>query len=499
MYKYYTFLLVLFAIISCTTSVPGKYDALLKKYQSDPADSIRRDALHFLVNEISDQTSEQPFLWKINGIDTFEIIIDSLTKLPNSLAAISRLNLVSGTQWVNDRDIIDTYRLEQEMISAVSLWNKYPWSKGVPKDIFLEYLLPYKVHAEYPDNWREHLTKATDTFINRWQAEYRNHPDDSKFTNSNEFYFDLIVNTASRWFGYGPDALKIAGSPSFSELLLSPVGGCKKGSFFCAYVLRSAGIPATVDIVPYWGSQNGTHASEVYWNSQERRMTPGPGRKFHPAAKVFRLTFNNQFSWTKGIKPFVNENDFLLNDLRNDYWKDVTGEHNVTSDIHVPVFVPLQAPAFAYICVYNFNNWVPLFWGRVDKGDAIFKNMGRNILYRIAVPTFSGFDYAGEIFLLDSSGKVQVFNPDLQRKQTMTLSKLNTGNEMWVKKNTAYTLYLLSAQNEWDKVSVQVCTRDSSIVFDNVPVGGLYRLVKTRGPGELERIFAYTNGQQVWY
>lgn len=179
---------------------------------------------------------------------------------------------------------------------------------------------------------------------------------------------------------------------------------------------------------------------------------------------------------------------------------DVTHEHTPTSDItlHVKSFKDGIIPITAYICVLDYGRWMPLYWGSVKNNLVVFKNMGHNVIYRIA--TFNNeLNFSGEVFLLDSTGKIKYLYPNWQRKQTMKLQKINSGSEAWVTKNTSYTLYLLEKGCKWLRIAQKICTKNSIIKFRDVPSGGLYRLVKSNGSEQLERAFTYKDNKQIWY
>ncbi len=491
--------IVVILLNSCSANEKQGISDLSDKYGKSSADSMKFLAARFLITEMPYQHSDKLIFRKISNGRIVNLNLSTFTTTKDLIEATKKQNLEPEELRVNDLDILKSDFLEQEIDAATELYNKYPWNKGVPKEIFLEYLLPYKIHQEYPDNWRRTLRQRVDSVIKKWEADYSRSPNDPKFTSGKEFYYDLIVNTASRWFGYGPDSVILNDEPSFSLLLLMKKGECKPGSFFNAYVLRSAGVPSTVDVVPFWGSKNGSHVTEVYWNNAEKKMTPGPGRYLERPAKVIRLTFKRHQNWSKFIKPYVNENDFLLSYLQNDYWLNATQEHTITSDIRISLNENKKKIKFGYVCVYDYGQWQPVFWGVFLNDNLTFKNMGRNVLYRVAIPTELGLDYAGRVFLLDSSGKIRYFEPDYNKKQTMKLGKLNTGAEMWVKKNKVYSLYFMNSENNWNKISELRCTRDSVMEFKGVPSNALYRLIDNSGKGKLERIFSYELGRQIWY
>lgn len=275
---FYTYIILLF-LFTCTSSGDGiDFNKLEKRYRKNPADSIKLEAVHYFRREMPQQTSDMPIFRDVGTGRITTITLNSFNNTDSFFAFIKRRNVEPSSLIKNDINFIQTSFIHKEITTATSLWNKYPWNKHTPKEIFLNYLLPYKIHHEYPDSWRYHLKLKADSLISFWEEKIKESPSSSFLASSEEFYYDLIINTASQWFKYGEDAIRITEDPTYKELNLLREGGCKKEAFFNAYVLRSAGIPATVDIIPHWGSKNGTHAGDVYWNYKEKKMTPGPGR-----------------------------------------------------------------------------------------------------------------------------------------------------------------------------------------------------------------------------
>jgi hypothetical protein len=82
------------------------------------------------------------------------------------------------------------------------------------------------------------------------------------------------------------------------------------------------------------------------------------GRELNNPAKVFRYTFKKQNIWTDSIAPVIEDDLFILNYLRNNHLMDVTQEHTKTVDIAFPSD---SESSFAYICVYNYGNWYPIY------------------------------------------------------------------------------------------------------------------------------------------
>jgi hypothetical protein len=280
------------------------------------------------------------------------------------------------------------------------------------------------------------------------------------------------------------------------ELLNKDGHDCVGWAYLTVMIMRAIGIPATVDYVPAWGRKNGTHYTEVFWeDSLQSFRTPG-GRELTAAAKVFRYTYKIQNPWQASIKPFIKDNIFVLDYLKNGHLTDVTNEHKKTSDV---VYKLDRATDFAYICVFNYGNWHPVYWGEVCNKICTFKNMGTNVLYRIAVPDKKGYQLASHIFQIDSLGNQTGFTPDFAQKDNLTLSKLNTGAKSFVEKGKVYSLYYYDGLNNWILSATKTCTEDSILFFENLPTRTLYKINDDQASGRLERPFTYENSEQVFW
>jgi hypothetical protein len=107
----------------------------------------------------------------------------------------------------------------------------------------------------------------------------------------------------------------------------------------------------------------------------------------------------------------------------------------------------------------------------------LFRNMGTNMLYRIAVPVATGFQLASPVFLTDSLGNQTGFKPDFDRKISLTLSKLNTGERSYVESGNIYELYCYDGKDDWRLSETKTCSKDSTITFENLPTHALFKLV----------------------
>jgi hypothetical protein len=481
--------------LSVALELAGENRAELEKvlafYSSNPADSLKYRAAVFLIENISTHYSDIPiFTNRITGeetpLDLLSIENDSVL-----IETFRQLNLTIDFKTVSDASIISSEFLLHDIEQAFGLWNKYSWANQVPFDVFLNYLLPYKIHGEEPYDWRSYFTQRYTYSVNSLLNSAVPHT----LACTNTAHYRLLVSRLW-WFRYEDNPISLTRYPGFRELMALKSGDCFGWSYLQVMILRSLGIPSAIDHVPLWGRRNAGHVSDVFWDNERQQFRTGGGREFRYPTKVFRHTFKQQGTWSDVIQPTVQQNPFLLDFLKHDHWLDVTHEHTATVTVEHEWALPTN---FAYICVFNYRQWEPVFWGKVKNGKVRFDNMGAEMLYRIAVPTEDSFELIGSIFHLDEEGNKTFFEPDSTNQITMQLHGVNTGSRSLVRAGVSYSLYYYDGNGNWNLLQTQESERDYTIVFEGVPANTLYILQNDELERPLERIFTYENGKQVWW
>jgi hypothetical protein len=458
---------LLFCVLSCNSNKSLLDKEFLLSHYHLPEDSLKRESVTFLLENMTDQVSEIPVSKNLNPFSSYKIISD---------------NQCIGHQF-----------LIKDIDNAFELWNKYPWADHVPFEIFLNYLLPYKIYREEPADWRTFfMQKYQDTIC----SMLKNLRTDTLIRSTNDIYYRFLVNDVGQWFVYQENPVKFTPHPGLNELMTVQSGNCHGWSYLNVMILRSLGIPSSIDNIPLWGRKNGSHSTEVFWDNANQKFRTPSGREVIFPAKVFRYTYKIQNAWADSIKPVIRQKPFLLDFLKHNHWIDVTHEHTQTATVNYPCDAE---SGFAYICVCNYGKWLPVYWGEVNNGKACFKNMGTDMLYRIAIPRKNSFEVISPIFLLDSNKNKIFFKPIHSEKINLQLSKLNTGSKSWVEKNKNYNLYYSDKNSNWILFKTQKCETDSLIIFEQAPSHTLYLLQNVEEKRRLERIFTYEDGKQVFW
>ncbi|MGJ1433734.1 hypothetical protein ACR79M_19295 [Sphingobacterium spiritivorum] len=503
-YSYILFI-VLFLMFGCQNSddIKGRinWQKLYKEY-ANPKDSLKLLSLQFLKENITDLKSETITFYKQENNNQINLDFRKFKNDTVFLDFLDSKKVTYKTHDIPDITFLSTNDIRNTIENAFKVWNQYPWSKNVSFDNFLNYLLPYKVLDEQPDNWHQALRQRFSEDLEKYNGYYHSGNDSLKrvYEQTNNLYYAFVVNRIDELFTYNPIPQYLTNRPGFNEMSCLRYGDCYGGSYLGVYFLRSIGIPATVDIIPAWGIKNGGHSTEVFLN-ESGKMIAASEREVIGPAKVFRLMFKRQNQWKDSISKYVDTNNFVLSHLKHNHWKDVTHEHTNSKTIFWKDFLLNNvAPPFAYICVFNYGKWTPIYWGKLnnEKGYT-FNNMGFPMLYRLAKPNKDGIRVSGAVHMVDSLGNISKITPSIYSKVSARFNKINTGSESWVKKGKKYDLFYINKTGEWEYLSTNKCQTDSIIDFVNIPDNTIYRLKPHNENHELSRPFTLSYNQQKWW
>lgn len=466
---------------------------LADKYQN--SDPIFLKSLEFLSENVSGRTSELPALINPNTGELY-----SLKKLQSDGVDSTRLGeLINSkgyrvsTSYKAEEDILSTGQVEGYINNVVGVLNKSVWKNDIPEDVYYNYLLPYKISGELPSDLTKILANKEDIPFKAWQNKVGFRYQDRKTAYIDSIVNGYIIPVHKYFYRYG-EIVNIGSAPSYEELKLKQRGDCNYEAFIETYLLRAKGIPAAFDFIPAWGSANGSHAFTSYWNTGEQKMRLLIGFKYSPA-KIYRRMFKRQGVWSKQIAPLVSEGQFPMSFLKDDFVKDVTDEHVPTSSLRLPIRDDKESK-LAYLCVLNYGKWQPITWGRITDKNVVFEKVGRNVLYRMAIPT-ADFDLEyGDPFLLDSAGKMEHLET-YREKVALALHGINSGTDSYVRKNRQYVLSSFAKNGEVLPLRIINCTQDSILKFKEITKAKIYRLAPINS-NRLARPFLYENGKQIW-
>ena len=140
---------------------------------------------------------------------------------------------------------------------------------------------------------------------------------------------------------------------------------------------------------------------------------------FHPyvKAKVFR----RRFQLNRQIAVDLKEEKSTPHLFQVPDWTDVTDEYCPTTDVTRNVPEKYKDKRIAYICIFDNNDWLPVYYGVVCNGTVTFPNMGRRVMYISAFYENGHIVPFGTPFSIGSDGKVSDVQVDTKRKCTLNL------------------------------------------------------------------------------
>ena len=301
------------------------------------------------------------------------------------------------------------------------------------------------------------------------------------------------------------------------------------------YPLRALGIPTAIDFITNWGNANGGgHA----WNAlvmDNGRDIPFLGFEASPPdyspfriynsknrypPKIFRKTFSKN---TNALPNLIGENDMIPDQLNFDRLVDVTDHYLPTRNIKVTLKNKV-CPEVAYLSVFSNGFWQPVYWAEVNSGFYLFDKMATGLLF---MPSSFGnmrinkpLDYPFAVL----EQKIVRFKPDKRKFQNikidntqsleldaLSLFGLDISKDAFYQRMEALmsgmnrskpingeTYNLFYWDNKWVLVGEKKKITDEDLIFTDVPVNAIYRLLSSNGGNSKERVFSYDKGQVWW-
>lgn len=413
---------------------------VIDHYKQDAADSLKLKAAYFLIENMPGHFSyDTTYLYKyrpvIKAIHSLRLkglsragIKERVDPVMDSL--ISRYPL-SYIYSINKSDIksIKSAYLIHTIDQAFEAYHKNPFKGQIPFDDFLDYILPYRIENGYAiEEWRPYITA-------NYSLRRAQH-----FTNMEQLRDSLLINFHNVKIGW-----KVADRFPYlrlSDYLKSQTTHCPQKCWFNCMLLRSFGIPVTVDFVPVsrvhtlgheWNSiklKSGIYPFEPFWIDSLRNLKAFYTRKkIHPEIgpfqfpkiyrKTYRINSNELLKHTAGtgeeIPPF----------FRNPFFKDVTHEYFKTFDLESPLVKKIKKLDYAYACVLGEGQtWIPVDFGRIENDKILFHSLGSENVYLPVYYQLNSFVPAAYPVLLNKDGSRTILNPDTLHTRKIIVSQV---------------------------------------------------------------------------
>ena len=295
----------------------------------------------------------------------------------------SRFSGLSGSI-VSDVEIITADYLIASIDKAFHEWRTRPWAKHLSFEEFRDWILPYKVaDLQLLDDWR-------DTLSTYFSDSISTVPMDDERRLSVYGAIEIVRNeihtkNSPRVLWEDRSGIPLRSASTWAHMTF---GSCHDYVTMGTAVFRSLGLPSVVDYVPLWGRNHDGHSWFTFLSDQGKEVPTinslimPAGMPFYPyerVPKVWRETYSINRDRVKYRNNANYVHPFEL------CQQDVTDRYFRTSDVEVEMFSDVRLrDSYVYIAMaVNLAGpeWHVLDYGRVKRGKACFRNMGRNMLY----------------------------------------------------------------------------------------------------------------------
>lgn len=286
----------------------------------------------------------------------------------DSLDSIYGVPDLSKLEIVYDILTLDSAYLVENIDMAFEARERWPWAKNVRWEDFLEFVLPYRLGDEPLTNWRqlilEEYGKLIDSIASLPGAA-------TPRIASDLLYKEWIGRKNFKW------TPRLPGGPRIGPAIVEwKTGTCREEADGICYLLRAAGLPATLHIAPMRGDLNDNHTWEAVYDSDGSpwllgQNTDSAYKSKMPAAKILSETFsinrdvaannlNIRLANPSLINPFVrDETEWYLHPDKKEAFK-----------IPLRQLDGISNGDTAYIALSSRMEWIPVGMG-VAKNDSV--------------------------------------------------------------------------------------------------------------------------------
>lgn len=394
---------------------PNKPELLtvISDYSQNNKDSLKLKAAYFLIEnmphlhyyegELLDKYMNYP---KFLSRDMFYVHIGShyFDRVLGHFS-VDQLNLHYDIKEVS------AHQLESNIDMAFKAWQEQPWGLNYNFNQFCEYILPWRLADEAPEyNNRNEIYRDFNDIL-----------DSIRLKNGSAIDACTAINNELKrkgWFLF--IGLEFLPHTPISKLLEYQTGSCREQSDFGAYIMRSVGIPVSIDFVPQWPTRSGNHTFNAVINKNGKPILfnaadDNPAMSSHidmKKGKVYRHIYHENMQSLAVLKDAQEIIPSLFSDA---YIQDVTDEYCDCSEAHISIKGSNLLKGkikYAYLCVFDDVNWVPIDWSNINSDSIIFHKLENDIVYMPAAYIDATVIPLTDPFILRKGNKIEFIRPD---------------------------------------------------------------------------------------
>jgi hypothetical protein len=357
--------------------------------------------------------------------------------------------------------------------------------KAYSFDDFCEYILPYRI-ANEPLLTNDSVSYSWGSFIELLES-YQYTP---KMTSEIKLLQEKLWNSEDQKCIAVRDIL-VPGLDSITYHL-----ECIDDCYYMLGRLRAIGLPAAIDFVPGWPYRNHGHfwVTLIEPTFSNRNLSD---RLLSVAPKVYRMTFSHN------PIPIPNGVDSIPDLFKEPFYKDVSNEYINVSNLRVDISSEsAQKAPYIYLAIFNNLDWLPIAWTKAQRGHALFKDVGRGMIYLPVYYEGKRKENASFPILLDKLGRSKELIPNSLNRSTIKIRRkypLSDAKILWAEslKGACFIASNEEGFNHADTLFT-ICTPNRSLAFQNFQVSReqsyrYLRICKEEGTTSLAEIELYDN------
>lgn len=460
-------------------------------YFKQSKDQRKLQALYFLISNMDIHETSNYFLKDSSGkkVDFNELEYHSLKESQKAFQNLKQENpnLLAHSYRVKDLENITAEFLIKNIEQAFESWHSSP-VKNVSFNDFCEYLLPYRISIEPLQKWRS-IYNTKFTWLSKKVKE-----------NGVEAVLPYLKDDANLWFTgtWGKEQRKEPlprlGS---QQLLFRKRGSCADLADLGVFTMRSIGVPATINKIPFWATATGGHLTNTFFDDNAKAIpfdygVKNYGKLLREPAKVLRSTYSKQ---NQNLINFEELDSIPPGHLQGANYIDVTNEFWQTTTVNCNLYPNEKKPKIVYTTTFNGLKWRPFWWGKIKNNKTQWDKIcvGTVILPQYYIN--KKLVPAAPPILVTSAGN-KILEPDYSSRIPVHITSF--GSYLLIKPNVTYKLFYWDMK--WEKIGVKKADQNTKkIIFDNVPKNALLLLVASDSK-KLERPFIINEkGERNWY
>lgn len=355
----------------------AELEKVLARYASDPQKS---EAARWLI-------SNMPMHFTSTGEETeryreyFRLAADhsiDIKALVDSLDSVQGRPNTARMRQIPDITTLDSAFLAAHIDAAFKARDTRPWGKNVRWEDFLEFVLPYRVGDEPATLWRETIIARYGTLIDSIAALPGS--DDPLYA-ADQLYRGWMGQKKFRWTSKLPVGPRIG-----VEITDWKTGACRERADGMTYLLRTAGLPASLHLAPVRGDLNDSHSWGVVY---DRNGYPYIPEQHSDSASLFKVPAGKvqceTFSINEETLQTFTHDPSAPSALRNPFNRDMTDAY-LSPAIRRTLKLPLEAmPGTSkgdtlYVASASHREWVPVGYGIAGRDSVDFGYVGKDVV-----------------------------------------------------------------------------------------------------------------------